>query len=98
MLAIGIDQQEFLGRCFCGVQSYAKEGQTGLFAALQNCPVCVGSCQTSFSALSWRGHSALVPGDSVLNVSDPCHFLGPELMGWGWGSLCGLEQTEGRGG
>lgn len=58
-------------------------GQTGLFAALQNCPVCVGSCQTSFSTLSWRGHCAEVLGDSVLCRSDPFLFLGPELMARG---------------
>ena len=86
----------FLGRCFleCSLMQNGSWGQTGLFAALQNCR-CVGSCRTSFSTLSRRGHCAEVPGDSLLCRSDPFLFLGPELMGWGlvrvllgWAPVC----------
>lgn len=89
----------FLWRALlCKMEIWARQV---LFAALPNCPVCVGTCQTSFSTLSGRGHGAEVLGDSVLCRSDPSLFLGPELMGWGLvralGGLLSVQTTRREG-
>lgn len=85
-LTTGIDQQVsvpwtlfFWSAVLCKMGIGARQVCLLLFGIA----VYVGSCQTSFSTLSWRGHCAQVLGDSLLCRSDSFLFLGPELMGWG---------------